>query len=68
MTAEKEYKKLHEWRVRLLLAGMLTGKENENIKKKTEAFGKKQRIPIVSEYLATLSKVNKIKAKAINNQ
>jgi hypothetical protein len=56
--AEKEYKKLHEYRIRLRCSGFLSDKENENIKKKIELWGRKEKIPLVSDYLATLKKVN----------
>lgn len=55
---EKEYKKLHEHRINLLCMGMLTDKENENIKKKIEVWGRKNKVGVVSDYLATLSKFN----------
>lgn len=66
MKAEKRYKELHSYRMHLRCAGMLTDKENENIKKKIESFGKKNGIAIVSEYIATLKTVDKIRAKTIN--
>lgn len=56
--AEKNYKKLHEHRIRLRCSGFLTDKENENIKRKIEAWGRKMKVPIVSDYLATLKKIN----------
>lgn len=54
--AEKQYKKLHEYRVRLRCSGFLSDKENENIKKKIEAWGRKEKVPLVSDYLAALKK------------
>lgn len=63
MKAEKFYKDMHEWRVRLLCAGMLNDKENENIKKKIESWGRKNKVPTVSESMATLRQANKILAE-----
>jgi len=60
--AEKEYKKLHEYRVRLRCRGFLSDKENESIKNKIEAWGRKEKIAVVSDYLDSL---NKFSSKSI---
>lgn len=55
---EKLYKELHEHRIHLRCMGMLPDKENENIKKRIENWGKKNNLPIVSDYLKTLAIFN----------
>ena len=64
--SEKEYKELHEHRIYLLFSGILNDKENENIKKKIESWGRKHKVETVTEYLATLDKFNKAKASQLN--
>ena len=62
---EKEYKKLHENRLHLLFAGMLSDKENENIKKKIESWGRKNKVTVASDYLKTLDKINQSKSSSL---
>lgn len=62
MTKEKYYKQMHEWRARLRCAGMLPDSENEKIKERIEKWGKKNEVPIMSDYLKTMDRFNNIRA------
>lgn len=61
--AEKAYKDLHEYRIHLRVAGILSDKENENIKKKIESWGRRNKVQTATEYLATLDMFNHAKTK-----
>lgn len=67
-SSEKEYKKLHEYRLHLLFGGILSDKENENIKKKIEEWGRKHKVETATEYLANLAAFNKEKASRLNTK
>jgi hypothetical protein len=68
MEAAKTYMELHDHRLHLLFGGILSDKENENIKKKIESWGRKHKVAVVSDRLPPSKKTQKIKAKAISNQ
>lgn len=67
-SSEKEYKELHEHRLHLLFGGILNDKENENIKKKIEAWGRKHKVETATEYLANVAALNKTKASQLNTK
>lgn len=67
-SSEKRYKQLHEHRIHLRCEGLLSDKENENIKKKIESWGRKNKVETVGEYLATIDKFNKAKESQLNTK
>jgi hypothetical protein len=68
MEAAKTYMALHAHRLHLLFGGMLSDKENENINKKIESWGRKHKVAVVSDRVPPPKKTQKIKAKTIPNQ